>query len=185
MSRNPKQGPDTINLIVRKAIHEDARELSRIAGAAFELACPPDSDKSEITKYIAENFDIASFEQLLADGGVLVAGVWSETVAIGFLVLRLSSQCPVAGAPAPTAELQRLYLLPEWHGTGASQLLVSRALEYSSSNRQAGVWLSVFSENQRAIRFYEKSGFSKVGDLDFAMGNEVHLDHVMLASLDS
>ena len=34
------------------------------------------------------------------------------------------------------------------------------------------IWLSVLNSNERAIRFYEKSGFEEVGNHDFQIGKE-------------
>ena len=42
-----------------------------------------------------------------------------------------------------------------------------------------GLWLGVNSQNARAIRFYEKSGFRKVGTKSFTLGNTVEHDFVM------
>jgi ribosomal protein S18 acetylase RimI-like enzyme len=165
--------------------------LSRIAHAAFELACPPDSDKAEIAHYVAQNFSAANFTQLLADKGTLVMCAWDGWVAAGFLVLKISSACPIESAiesaiehtSTQAAELQRLYVLPEYHGSGASQLLLSSALALCAKEQRRAVWLTVFSENARAIKFYNKSGFAKVGSIHFKMGSELHLDDVMLAEV--
>ena len=43
----------------------------------------------------------------------------------------------------------------------------------------AGVWLGVNSENAKAIRFYEKSGFQRVGTKSFKLGDTVEHDFVM------
>jgi len=42
-----------------------------------------------------------------------------------------------------------------------------------------GLWLGVNSQNARAIRFYEKSGFYKVGTKSFRLGDTVEHDFVM------
>jgi ribosomal protein S18 acetylase RimI-like enzyme len=47
----------------------------------------------------------------------------------------------------------------------------------------AGIWLGVNSENARAIRFYEKSGFRRVGTKSFQLGTTVEHDFVMERAL--
>jgi diamine N-acetyltransferase len=42
-----------------------------------------------------------------------------------------------------------------------------------------GLWLGVNSQNARAIRFYEKSGFRRVGTKSFKLGSTVEHDFVM------
>jgi len=41
------------------------------------------------------------------------------------------------------------------------------------------LWLWVWEQNPRAIRFYEKCGFTDVGSHPFVMGSEVQTDRVM------
>jgi ribosomal protein S18 acetylase RimI-like enzyme len=41
------------------------------------------------------------------------------------------------------------------------------------------MWLGVNSQNAKAIRFYEKSGFRKVGTKSFNLGTTVEHDFVM------
>mgnify|MGYP000515969351 CR=1 FL=1 len=40
-------------------------------------------------------------------------------------------------------------------------------------NKQAGIWLAVWVENQKGISFYKKMGFKKVGDFNFKI-SETH-----------
>jgi ribosomal protein S18 acetylase RimI-like enzyme len=46
------------------------------------------------------------------------------------------------------------------------------------------MWLSVWGRNLRAIAFYEKHGFRRVGRQDFRMAGELHCDMVMAAPAD-
>jgi ribosomal protein S18 acetylase RimI-like enzyme len=52
-------------------------------------------------------------------------------------------------------------------------------LAFAASTGAAGVWLGVNSQNAKAIRFYEKSGFERVGTKSFTLGNAVEHDFVM------
>jgi ribosomal protein S18 acetylase RimI-like enzyme len=42
------------------------------------------------------------------------------------------------------------------------------------------LWLSVFSENRRALSFYERWGFRIVGTQRFLVGTDPQLDYLML-----
>jgi ribosomal protein S18 acetylase RimI-like enzyme len=53
------------------------------------------------------------------------------------------------------------------------------SLEAAAGTGAAGVWLGVNSQNARAIRFYEKSGFRKVGSKSFRLGTTVEHDFVL------
>ncbi|MEO6707056.1 MAG: hypothetical protein ABIN04_14540, partial [Ginsengibacter sp.] len=41
------------------------------------------------------------------------------------------------------------------------------------TNNQKGIWLFVWKENERAIRFYKKNGFEVIGNFDFKI-SETH-----------
>jgi ribosomal protein S18 acetylase RimI-like enzyme len=41
------------------------------------------------------------------------------------------------------------------------------------------VWLDVWERNTRAIEFYEKQGFTIVGEQDFVLGSDVQRDLLM------
>jgi ribosomal protein S18 acetylase RimI-like enzyme len=53
------------------------------------------------------------------------------------------------------------------------------SIESAAATGAAGMWLGVNSENARAIRFYEKSGFRRVGTKSFQLGSTVEHDFVM------
>lgn len=67
------------------------------------------------------------------------------------------------GEEAPeTGEIFAMYVLSEYYGKGAGQLLMAAALEELREYRTICLW--VLKENKRAIRFYEKNGFSPDGE---------------------
>jgi ribosomal protein S18 acetylase RimI-like enzyme len=45
------------------------------------------------------------------------------------------------------------------------------------------LWLGVWERNPRAIAFYLKSGFEKVGSHDFVVGGDTQTDWVFVAPL--
>ena len=75
-------------------------------------------------------------------------------------------------------------MLPQAHGTGAAALLMARALDWARQSGAAGVWLGVNQQNERAQRFYGKSGFERVGIKRFLVGGVYEDDYVMERALD-
>ncbi len=76
-------------------------------------------------------------------------------------------------------QISRLFLLQKWVGKGLGDRLMQMALERAKRRGHQVVWLTVWSKNERALRFYHKHGFRKVGELDFYLGTEVQLDYYM------
>jgi ribosomal protein S18 acetylase RimI-like enzyme len=79
----------------------------------------------------------------------------------------------------PSVELSKCYVHPEHHGLGAAAELMHASLRAAAEAGGRAVWLGVNSQNARAIRFYEKSGFRKVGTKSFRLGSAVEHDFVL------
>jgi GNAT superfamily N-acetyltransferase len=78
----------------------------------------------------------------------------------------------------PTIELSKCYVLPEHHGAGVATGLMAASIEAARARGAAAVWLGVNQQNARANRFYEKSGFVRVGMKKFLVGERWEDDFV-------
>lgn len=73
-------------------------------------------------------------------------------------------------------ELQRIYVFKEYHRTGAAQLLMQEALNYARKAGYEVIWLGVWGENEKAMRFYRKYGFQVFGSHEFVVGDKIDID---------
>ena len=76
-------------------------------------------------------------------------------------------------------EIERIYVLQAFHGTGLGQRLYDKAIEIALQYQLDYVWLGVWEENKRAIRFYEKNGFVTFSRHIFRVGEEEQTDLMM------
>jgi ribosomal protein S18 acetylase RimI-like enzyme len=84
-----------------------------------------------------------------------------------------------APAPAPGAlELQQIYVLREWQGSGVAAQLVDWALATATADGAPEIYLTVFDDNERAKRFYRRHGFSEVGHCTFTLADRAEDDRV-------
>jgi GNAT superfamily N-acetyltransferase len=79
----------------------------------------------------------------------------------------------------PALELRRFYLRKTAHGTGVAQRLMEWVLEEACRRGAKELVLSVFVDNHRARRFYERYGFEVVGKYDFMVGNHADEDLIL------
>lgn len=167
---------------VRHATAVDAAVLHELAAATFPLACPPSTPQGDIDDFIALHLSEASFSAYLTDTAriVLVAEVDGHAAGYTMLVLGEPTDPDVARAITvrPTAELSKCYVAPGQHGTGVASTLMTATLTAARDQGAAGVWLGVNQENERAARFYEKSGFQVVGTKHFRLGDRIEDDFV-------
>ena len=83
----------------------------------------------------------------------------------------------------PTIELRQFYVLRPWHGSGVAAELMAWVLDEARKRGAEEIYLSVFVDNPRARRFYERFGFEAVGRYDFMVGTHADEDIVMRKSL--
>ena len=80
-------------------------------------------------------------------------------------------------------EIERLYVQAEWIGTGLGTLLMRRALEEARAQACRAVVLGVWEHNERALAFYQRFGFRKIGQHEFVLGTDVQTDLILRKGL--
>ena len=80
---------------------------------------------------------------------------------------------------APAIELRQLYLLKGHHGTGIAAELMDWALAEAAKRGARELFLTVYTDNHRAKRFYERYGFVEVGPYAFMVGDQADEDIIM------
>jgi ribosomal protein S18 acetylase RimI-like enzyme len=169
---------------IRKATADDAGRLAELAAVTFPLACPPGSSPEDIAAHLADTLSERHFRAYLADPGVTILVIDAGGGGLrgySLLVNRPALDPDVASAltALPSAELSKCYVHPDHHGLGAAADLMQATIGHAAAAGATGLWLGVNSENTKAIRFYEKSGFRKVGTKSFRLGSAVEHDFVM------
>lgn len=172
---------------IRRATADDAGALAALAAVTFPLACPPSTSPEDIAAHLAGTLGESHFRGYLTDPDTTILVLDSEGTLNGYslLVNRPTADPDVAAALTllPSVELSKCYVHLEHHGLGAAAELMQASLRAAAGAGGAGIWLGVNSQNARAVRFYEKSGFRKVGTKTFRLGTAVEHDFVMERSL--
>lgn len=90
--------------------------------------------------------------------------------AIGFC-----SVSPEEGAH----KLNKLYVLPAAHGTGAGKALLNKAIDVAKAAGSSSLFLQVNKQNT-AYTFYLKKGFVKELEFKFDIGNGFYMDDYVM-----
>jgi len=167
---------------IRVATETDAARLAALAALTFPLACPPDAPAEDVAAFIAQHLTGERFAEYVTDARrtVLVAEDADALAGYAMLVFGTPSDAEVAAqlSVRQAAELSKIYVAPEHHGTGAARGLMAAALHDAVGRGAAGVWLGTNQQNVRAQRFYVKSGFARVGTKRFRLGTRVEDDYI-------
>jgi len=79
--------------------------------------------------------------------------------------------------------LRQLYLDPAAKGRGLGQRLLEQGIAEARARGFEELYLTVWIENHRARRFYERNGFMEVGHYAFVVGDQVDDDRILRLTL--
>jgi GNAT superfamily N-acetyltransferase len=80
-------------------------------------------------------------------------------------------------------ELRQFYVLKPWQGAGVAADLMQWVLDEARARDADELYLSVFVDNHRARRFYERYGFRFVAPYTFMVGSHEDEDHILRLDL--
>lgn len=133
-------------------------------------------------KYLNENFSGKKVMEELNNPDSLFYIAWDNDRSIGYLKLNVGkAQTEMQDDSA--IEIERIYVKSEYHGKKIGQLLYEKAIEIALDQNCSCVWLAVWEENPRAIRFYKKNGFIAFDKHIFKLGNDEQIDIMMKKDL--
>lgn len=184
-SQGLAEGDSTVERapLIRTARVADAPELSAFAARCFRETFQQENDPADLESYVAGAFNADRQLAEITDSSsvVLLAevldAVHGPRLAGYAHVVRGVAPAEVAG-PDPI-ELKRLYVGSEWHGRGVARSLMEAVLQTARTRGARTLWLGVWERNARAIAFYRKHGFERVGEQTFLMGRDLQLDWLM------
>ena len=137
----------------------------------FPLACPPSVAPKDVTAFIAAHLSEERFTEYLADPSHHVLVARSGGRIVGYAMV-------IGGQDYEPVELSKMYVLPEFHGGPAGELM-SHAVDWATSRGAPAIRLGVNRNNERAQRFYRKCGFEVTGTRSFQVGESLQTDFIM------
>lgn len=158
-----------MNFVIRRAAIADAEALSRIAIRTFTETFGHLYPDQDLQDFLRTNYAVAECARLLGDDACAVWLLERDGIAVGHA---LAGPCglPHADATADDGELKRLYLLAQARNGGWGARLFDTALEWLQRYGPRRIWISVWSQNLGAQRFYARWGFTKVAEYEFPVG---------------
>lgn len=170
---------------IRPALPADARALAVLGERLWRETYAGLIPASNLELHLAKTFGPDRQAAELADPAYRALVIEEGDALLGYTLLR-------AGGPTEERatfhfvnplEVVRFYVDASLHGRGAAQALMTAVLNHATSEGHDGVWLQVWEQNPRAIRFYAKAGFADAGEATFRVGGQVDRDRMLVHDL--
>ena len=162
---------------VRFGAAEDAGCLAVLAAQVWLHTYATDGISTEIAEYVLAHITPEQYAQMLRDASTQVLVAMHAHHVVGLAVIRFDTPCP--DHPDLSAELQTLYVQEHFLGQAVGSLLLEAAEALARHRANSRLWLTVNVTNSRAIAFYARKGYAKVGTAYFVLGTERHENHVL------
>lgn len=164
----------------RDATSEDAPAIDALFRASFIETFAHLYDPADLAAFFAK-FTPQAWRDELADPDVVFRLAEEGERLAGYAKVS-SLSLPVAPA-GPAAELRQLYVATPWHGGGIAPELMDWVLADARRRGANTLYLTVFTGNLRARRFYARYGFEEVAPYAFMVGNQADEDLIMRLGL--
>lgn len=185
-SKTTPSSNSTSNVKLTEATPADAPAMAslgtKIFTESFGYSIPP----GDLAAFLGVTYSAGAFETEMQSPQI---STWtakdSEGTLLGFvqLVRGITDDSLGSEDPAELAHLHRLYVDTNAHGGGIGTKLIAVVEDKARAEGFKKLWLTVWEENTKARRLYERLGFVKVGKTDFVIGKCVQWDWAMIKDL--
>lgn len=166
------------NIEISRIKVTEITEYSKLAGKTFYETFRQTTSGENMRKYLEDSFSKNRLKSELLTFGAHHYFARVEGEIAGYLNVNTGGAQNVFKGDNFT-ELERLYVLKEFQGTGTGQALLNKAFEIAIGEGTDHIWLGVWENNFRAIRFYIKNGFVHTGEHLFMVGDDRQTDLLM------
>lgn len=156
---------------IRRATSADVQALAELGATTFIETFGHLYRSEDLQAFLQDSHSPAAYSAALGDANYALWIAERDGKAIGY------AQAGRCGLPHPDVaegdgELKRLYLLKSAQNGGVGNALLDQALAWLERDGPRTLWISVWSENYGAQRFYERHGFGFVGEYEFPVGEQ-------------
>lgn len=166
------------HLQIRAGQASDADRLAVLAVQVWLHTYATKGINNDVAQYVLSELTVEKFSARLAEPETKMLVAECSEGLVGFAAVKFGFSCP-SGARS-VVELQTLYVQEHFIGQGIGRSLLEAAEAMAREQATSPLWLTVNAQNARAIAFYARQGYAKVGTAYFVLGQGRHENHVLV-----
>lgn len=164
-------------LLIRKAKESDILNISVFKKQVFISTYALSGINEEFSNHITSHFSIEKIRENVFDENMLVLLAEREGFLVGLAEIFLNSTCKETENSSP--ELNVLYVFEHFKGQGIGYKLITECEREVKQMGMPGLWLTVYHQNQNAIKFYNRQNYRDVGMYLFEMEGKKYENRIM------
>lgn len=167
--------------MIRKAEERDASGLAAVSIEVWVNTYLRDGVGQVFADYVLAEFTAQKFCNAIGDPDLSIWVSENRTGIDGFVTVCSTAAPPLADCSP--LEITTLYVQPRHQSGGKGSALLRHALDHCRRMGGENAWLTVEAQNRRAIDFYLRHGFTRIGYTDFVIADQAYENYVMKADL--
>lgn len=167
-----------MNCEIKRVTQDDLDQLQKISRQTFSETFSAKNSAEDMKKYLEEELAVEKLTAELSDQNSEFYFATIDNRVVGYLKVN-SGLAQTELKDDGGLEIERIYVLKEYHGKRVGQLLYDHAIQMARQMKVDYVWLGVWEENLRAITFYKKNGFVEFDKHVFKLGDDEQTDIMM------
>lgn len=169
-------------ILIRRGVAADANALAAFAARTFAETFAHTTTPLDMAAHLASAYSEERQGAEIRDPDTITLIAEHDGTMAAFAQVR-RADTPDCVTDEAVVELRRFYVDRPFQGRGVALPLMYAAEQAARELGGRRVWLSVFQQNERAIAFYTRGGFVRVGAQIFRVGGDPQTDYIMVKEL--
>jgi ribosomal protein S18 acetylase RimI-like enzyme len=163
---------------IKKVNATDVLALQKISRQTFYDTFAEQNTEEDMREYLEVNLSEEKLSTELNNPNSFFYFAIIEEIPVAYLKVNTGNAQSDLKNPNGF-EIERIYVEKAFHGKKVADALFQKALSLAVELNYAEIWLGVWEENKKAIRFYEKNGFVPFDTHIFTLGTDEQTDILM------
>jgi ribosomal protein S18 acetylase RimI-like enzyme len=170
------------NIVLKPVSVHDVHLLQKISIETFNLAFADFNTTENLASYYELAFSIKALIKQIENPNSIFNLVYVDNQLAAYTKVNIGESQTEIKAP-DGLEVERLYIYPNYQNFGLGEFLLNQIKERALVLNKTYMWLGVWENNHRAIKFYQNFGFEKFDSHIYVMGNDPQNDWMMKFTL--
>ncbi len=167
---------------VKQATVNDAEVISKLSTETFFETYSWYNTPENMLAYTQTHFSVEQTKKDFTETNTYFFLAYFSEQIIGYAKLRVFEQ-PTELKGKKHIEIERIYVQKKYQDKKAGYAIIKKCIEFSKAKIFEVIWLGVWEQNLKALKFYERVGFEKFGEHTFHLGNDAQKDYLLKLDL--
>lgn len=169
---------DFLAVYIKPCTIYDVNVLQSISRDTFAETFAASNQVEDLKAYMDTAFHKVTLQQELKNPQSKFAFIYQDAKLAGYLKIN-TGEAQTEPRGEASLELQRIYVKQAFLGQGLGKRMLQYTIQQAEKLNKSFIWLGVWEYNDKAIRFYQKWGFSQTGAHAFFVGEDKQTDLIM------